>query len=99
LYGNGTGMPNANDNLLVDMIASNGSSSFTATTGCITVLHFATAVVNRLGWEADVTVASGATHPGDNLPCGTNLNCLAPPNMILLGLFLIQLTLIILSMD
>ncbi len=81
LYGNGTGMPNANDNLLADMIASNGSSSFTGTTGCITVLHFATAVVNRLGWEADITVASGATHPGDNLPCGTNLNCLAPPNV------------------
>lgn len=81
LYGNGTGMPNANDNLLADMIASNGSSSFTGTTGCITVLHFATAVVNRLGWEANITVASGATHPGDNLPCGTNLNCLAPPNV------------------
>ncbi|MFK8006229.1 MAG: fibronectin type III domain-containing protein [Saprospiraceae bacterium] len=81
LYGNGTGMPNVNDNLLVDMIASNGSSSFTGTTGCITVSLFATAVVNRLGWEADVTVASGATHPGDNLPCGTNLNCLAPPNV------------------
>ena len=81
LYNNGTGGPNANDNLLADMIASNGSSTFTGTTGCITVLHFATAVVNRLGWEADVTVASGATHPGDNLPCGTNLNCLAPPNI------------------
>lgn len=81
LYDNGAGGPNANDNLLADMIASNGSSSFTGTTGCITVLHFATAVVNRLGWEADVTVASGATHPGDNLPCGTNLNCLAPPNI------------------
>ena len=81
LYGNAAGAPNANDNLLTDMIASNGSSSFTGTTGCITVSLFATAVVNRLGWEADVTVASGATHPGDNLPCGTNLNCLAPPNI------------------
>ena len=81
LYGNATGAPNANDNLLTDMIASNGSSMFTGTTGCITVSLFATAVVNRLGWEADVTVASGATHPGDNLPCGTNLNCLAPPNI------------------
>ncbi len=81
LYDNGAGGPNANDNLLTDMIASNGSSTFVGTTGCITVLHFATAVVNRLGWEADVSVASGATHPGDNLPCGTNLNCLAPPNI------------------
>ena len=81
LYGNATGAPNANDVLLADMIASSGSSSFTGTTGCITVSLFATAVVNRLGWEADVTVASGATHPGDNLPCGTNLNCLAPPNV------------------
>lgn len=82
LYGNATGAPNANDNLLADMIASNGSSSFAGTTGCITVSFFATAVVNRLGWEADVTVASGATHPGDNLACGTNLNCLAPPNIL-----------------
>jgi hypothetical protein len=81
LYGNAAGAPNANDNFLTDMIASNGSPTFVGTTGCITVLHFATAVVNRLGWEADVTVASGATHPGDNLICGTNLSCLAPPNI------------------
>jgi hypothetical protein len=82
LYNNGAGGTNANDILLADMIASNGSSSFTGMTGCITVLHFASAVVNLLGWEADITVASGATHPGDNLACGTNLNCLAPPNIL-----------------
>ena len=81
LYHNGTGGANAGDETLAEMIASNGSSSFTGTTGCITISFFATAVVSDFGWEADITVASGATHPGDNLPCGTNLNCLAPPNI------------------
>lgn len=81
LYNNGTGGANANDQDLDDMIASSGGSSFTGTTGCITVFFFATGVVSDFGWEADITVASGATHPGDNLPCGTNLNCLAPPNI------------------
>jgi len=68
LYGNGAGAPNANDNTLADMIASNGSSTLVGTTGCITVLLSATAVVNRLGWEANVTVASGATHLSPILP-------------------------------
>ena len=81
LYHNGTGGANAGDETLAEMITSSGGTSFTGATGCITISFFATAVVSDFGWEADVTVASGATHPGDNLPCGTNLNCLAPPNI------------------
>ena len=82
LFDNGAGGINAGDETLAEMITSSGSSSFTGSTGCITVLFFATAVVSDFGWEANITVASGATHPGDNLPCGTNLNCLAPPNIM-----------------
>jgi len=81
LYNNGAGGINAGDGTLDELIASNGGSSLTGTTGCLTVLFFSTNVVSDFGWEANITVASGATHPGDNLPCGTNLNCLAPPNI------------------
>lgn len=81
LYGNGAGALNAGDQDLADMFASNGGTTFTGTTGCLTFAFFATGVVSDPGWSANVTVASGATHPGDNLDCGTNLNCLAPPNI------------------
>ena len=81
LFNNGTGGANAGDITLADMQASAGTTSFTGATGCITMLFFATGVVDYEGWAADVTVASGASHPGDNLPCGTNLSCLAPPNI------------------
>ena len=81
LFNNGTGGANAGDITLLDMQTSAGTSSFTGATGCITVLFYATGVVDYEGWAADITVASGATHPGDNLECGTNLSCLAPPNV------------------
>ncbi|MEM6964076.1 MAG: fibronectin type III domain-containing protein [Bacteroidota bacterium] len=81
LFSNATGGPNAGDQDLVDMIASNGGTNFTGTTGCLTFVFFATGVVSDPGWSADITVASGATHPGDNLPCGTNLDCPAPANI------------------
>ncbi len=76
LYDNGAGGANAGDNLLSDMIASNGSASFTSPDGCITILFFATTVVDRPGWSLDVSADAG--HPGDGLPCGTNLDCLPP---------------------
>lgn len=78
IYNNGVGGTNAGDITLDDMIASNGSSSFTSPSGCITISLFATTVVNDPGWEATVSIGSGAAHPGDNLPCGVNLDCLAP---------------------
>ena len=81
LYANGAGAINAGDQDLAAMIASNGGTTFTSMTGCLTFAFFATGVVSDPGWSANVTVASGATHPGDNLDCGTNLSCLAPPNI------------------
>lgn len=44
LYDNGTGGINAGDQDLADMVASNGGTSFTGTTGCITIVFFATGV-------------------------------------------------------
>jgi len=81
LYDNSAGGINAGDQTLAEMVTSSGGSSFTGSTGCLTFAFFATAVVSDPGWSANITVASGVTHPGDNLDCDTNLDCLAPPNI------------------
>jgi len=54
---------------------------FTATnsTGCLTFVFRASGVVDDLGW--DVSISSTAGHPGDNLPCGTNVDCFPPGNI------------------
>ena len=58
------------------------STSFTATnpSGCLTFVFRPDFSINDVGWIADVTVASGAAHPGDGLICGANLSCLPPAN-------------------
>ena len=58
------------------------STTFTATnaTGCLTFVFRPDGIFNESGWIADVTVASGVGHPGDDLECGVNVNCLPPAN-------------------
>ena len=56
------------------------TTSFTATnaTGCLTLVLFADGIISEDGFAVDITVASGAAHPGDGLICGENLDCLPP---------------------
>lgn len=52
--------------------------SATNPTGCMTFVFRASGVVNEAGWVADITTAGGAGHPGDDLDCDANVNCLPP---------------------
>ena len=81
LYGNATGDPGAGNITLADMISTVGTTSFTASSGCITFDFYATAVVDYEGWKAEISTTS--SHPGDNLACGTNLSCLQPSNIVI----------------
>jgi hypothetical protein len=79
LYGNAAGDPNGGDITLTDMVNSAGSSMFTANSGCITFDFYATTVVNYEGWEVEVISTAG--HPGDDVPCGVNIDCPGPTNI------------------
>ncbi len=59
------------------------NTTFTATnpSGCLTFVFRASGVVDDSGWDITTTAASGVGHPGDNLPCGTNVDCFPPGNV------------------
>jgi hypothetical protein len=59
LYDNGTGGANAGDITLADMIASNGSATFTGTSGFLTFEFNATAVVDYGGWDVEILATAG----------------------------------------
>ncbi|MDC8000339.1 T9SS type A sorting domain-containing protein [Aequorivita todarodis] len=59
LYDNGSGGPNSGDQTLADLIASNGSASFTAASGNFFFFFHSSTVVNRLGWEVEITATGG----------------------------------------
>jgi hypothetical protein len=57
---------------------------FTGTnpTGCLTFVFRASGVVDDSGWDITTSAASGIGHPGDNLPCGSNVDCFPPSNIV-----------------
>src|SRR5690554_5081976 len=59
LYDNGDGGMNDNDQNLTDMIASNGSATFTSTSGNFFFYFHASIVVNKLGWDVEIIAAGG----------------------------------------
>lgn len=59
IYDNGDGGMNENDQNLTDMIASNGSATFTSTSGNFFFYFHASSVVNRLGWDVEIIAAGG----------------------------------------
>ncbi len=59
LYNNGTGGANEGDITLADMIASNGSSTITGTSGSLTFFFHSSTVVDYGGWDAEITAVSG----------------------------------------
>lgn len=59
LYDNGVGGPNDGDITLVDMIASNGSSAFTATSGNFFFFFHASSVVDYGGWDVEIVSGGG----------------------------------------
>jgi type IX secretion system substrate protein/immune inhibitor InhA-like protein len=72
-------------NLGEGTLAELTSTTFTATnpTGCLTFVFRSSAVVANPGWEADISTSTGSPHPGDNLDCSTNVNCLPASNLTL----------------
>jgi len=59
LYDNGPGGANENDITLADMIASNGSSTFTAASGNFFFFFHASSVVDYGGWDVEIVTAGG----------------------------------------
>ena len=59
------------------------TTTFTATnpSGCLTFVFRASAVVDDSGWEALISLPTGAPHPGDDLSCGSSITCLPPVNL------------------
>ena len=72
-------------NLGEGTLAELTTNTFTATnaTGCLTFVFRSSAVVSNPGWVADVTTSTGAPHPGDNLDCSTNVNCIPASGLTL----------------
>ncbi|MCB0642219.1 MAG: fibronectin type III domain-containing protein, partial [Phaeodactylibacter sp.] len=58
------------------------TNTFTSTNpaGCLTFVFRASGVVDDPGWEADLSVASGAPHPGDNQLCNPP-SCPSPEDL------------------
>ncbi len=59
-----------------------GNTSYTATnaTGCLTFVFRASGTVDKAGWEALISTAGGAGHPGDDVGCDQSISCLPPGN-------------------
>ncbi len=59
-----------------------GSTSYTATnaTGCLTLVFRASGTVDKAGWEASLSTAGGAGHPGDDVSCDVSISCFPPGN-------------------
>jgi hypothetical protein len=64
-------------------LAEMPTTTFTATnpTGCLTMVFRSSAVVDDSGWEALISVASGAAHPGDDIACDNSTLCFPPNNI------------------
>lgn len=58
------------------------TTTFTSTNpvGCLTFVFRASGVVDDPGWDAVISVASGAPHPGDGIACDIDLSCPPPSN-------------------
>ena len=67
LYDNGAGGANANDITLDDMIASHGSSTFTAASGNFFFFFHASTVVDYGGWDVEIVATDGGG-TGDTFP-------------------------------
>ena len=52
-------------------------TSYTASnaTGCLTFVFRASGTLDNLGWEAALSTADGAGHPGDDISCDVNISC------------------------
>ncbi len=59
LYDNSATGANNGEKTLADMIASNGSATFTSTSGNFFFFFHASTVVNWLGWDVEIVTASG----------------------------------------
>ncbi|SRX55619.1 T9SS type A sorting domain-containing protein [Aequorivita sp. CIP111184] len=59
LYDNSSTGANSGDITLADMIGSNGSSTFTGTSGSLTFFFHSSTVVDYGGWDAEITAVSG----------------------------------------
>ena len=59
------------------------TTTFTSTNpaGCLTFVFRASGVVDDPGWEADISIASGEAHPGDNQVCDPP-SCPAPTDLL-----------------
>lgn len=66
-----------------NVFAGLSNTTFTATnpSGCLTFVFRASGVVDDSGWDITTTAASGVGHPGDGLPCGSNVDCFPPGNV------------------
>ncbi|MEM1220697.1 MAG: fibronectin type III domain-containing protein [Bacteroidota bacterium] len=58
------------------------TTTFTSTNplGCLTFVFRASGVVDDPGWDALISVGSGAPHPGDDIACDIDLSCPPPTN-------------------
>jgi hypothetical protein len=75
-YGSGS------ENGVTDL-AGMPTTNFIATnpSGCLTIVFRASGVVDDSGWEALISTTSGASHPGDDVPCGASVSCPPPSNV------------------
>ena len=69
LYDNSDGGINDGDKTLTDMIASNGSASFTSTSGNFFFFFHSSTVVNWLGWDVEIIDAAGGGGGGGGTAC------------------------------
>jgi len=59
IYDSTSGNGNGTDIDITNMIANSGSTSFTGTSGAMTFFFHASGVVNRTGWDVEITAAGG----------------------------------------
>ncbi|MCB0451852.1 MAG: hypothetical protein KDC94_02985, partial [Aequorivita sp.] len=73
LYDNGPGGANEDDITLADMIASHGSSTFTAASGNFFFFFHASSVVDYGGWDVEIVTAGGGGGGADPTVYALNL--------------------------